>query len=85
MATTLCDGVDTIRMVATPIEDSQEVLFSQPPINQISIGDIHVDHLLVDQPIGPPVNGPLVGKIHVCRSLVSQPHVGQPHIMVVPP
>jgi hypothetical protein len=67
-------------MVATPIEDSQEVLFSQPPVNQMSIGNIHVDHLLVDLPIGPLVNGPLVGRIHVGRSLVNQPHV-----MVVPP
>jgi hypothetical protein len=30
MATTLCDGVDTPRIVVTPIKDSHEVLFSQP-------------------------------------------------------
>jgi hypothetical protein len=28
MATTLCDGIDTPRMVVTPIEDSHEILFS---------------------------------------------------------
>jgi hypothetical protein len=75
MATTLCDGVDTPRMVATPIKDSQEVLLSQPSFGQILIGNILVDHLLVDLLVIPPVNGLLVGKIFVA----------QPPIMVVPP
>jgi hypothetical protein len=35
-------------MVATPIKDSQEVLFSQPPIGHILVDDIFVDHLLVN-------------------------------------
>jgi hypothetical protein len=61
MATTLCHGVDTLRMVVTPIEDSHEVLFNQPLINQIPVGNIFVNHLLVDLHIGPLIDGLLVG------------------------
>jgi hypothetical protein len=75
MVGTLCDGVDTLSMVVKLVEDSQKVLFSQPPVDQIPIGNILVDHLLVDLPMGPPING-----LHVGRILV-----GQPLVMVVPP
>jgi hypothetical protein len=75
MATTLCDGMDTPKMVATLVEDSFEVLFNQPPIDQIFVAYIHVDHLLVDQHVDPLINGLHVGRIHV----------GQSPIMVVPP
>jgi hypothetical protein len=61
MVTTLCHGMDTLGMVATPIEDSQKVLFSQTLINQILVCNIYVNHLPVDLPIGPPVDGLLVG------------------------
>jgi hypothetical protein len=57
MATTLCDGVDTPRMVATPTEDSQEVLFYQPLVGQIFVIDMHVDHLFVDLHVGAPIDG----------------------------
>jgi hypothetical protein len=85
MATTLCDGMDTLGMVVTPIKDSHEVLSNQPLVGQIPIGDILVDHLLVDLPIGPPVDGLFINRIHVGRSPINQPHVGQPLVMVVPP
>jgi hypothetical protein len=32
MVATSCDGVDTLGMVVTPIKDSHEVLFNQPPV-----------------------------------------------------
>jgi hypothetical protein len=80
MEATLCHGMNTLGMVATLVEDSQEVLFSQPLINQILVGDIYVDHLHVDLPIGPHVDGLLVG-----RSPINQPPIGQSHVMVVPP
>jgi hypothetical protein len=75
MVTTLCDGVHTLGMVVKHVEDSQKVLFSQPLVNQIRIGNIPVDHLPLDLPVGPPINGLHVGRIPI----------GQPHIMVVPP
>jgi hypothetical protein len=62
-------------MVATPIKDSQKLLFNQPLVGQIFIGNIPIDHLLVDLFVGPHVNGLLVGKIIV----------GQLPVMVVPP
>jgi hypothetical protein len=40
--------MDTPWMVATPIKDSQEVLFSRPPIGHIHVNNILVDHLFVD-------------------------------------
>jgi len=85
MVATLCDGMDTLGMVATPIKDSQEVLFNQPLINQIFVGDILVDCLHVDLLVSPFVDGLLVGRILVGRSLVNQPFVGQPPFKVVPP
>jgi hypothetical protein len=75
MVTTLCDGVDTVGMVVKHVEDSQKVLFSQPPVDQIRIGNIHVDHLPLNLPVGPLVNGLHVGRIPI----------GQPLVMVVPP
>jgi hypothetical protein len=33
MATTLCDRMDTLRMVATLVKDFQEVLFNQPLVD----------------------------------------------------
>jgi hypothetical protein len=58
MVTTLCDGVDTPKIVGTNVEDSQEALFNQPLIGQVFVGDI-----LVDLPIGPLVDGLHVGRI----------------------
>jgi hypothetical protein len=57
MAATLCDGEDTPGMVTTPIEDSKEVLFYQPLVGQILVGNIHVDHLFVDLHVGAPIDG----------------------------
>jgi hypothetical protein len=57
MATILCDYMHIPRMVATLVEDFQEVLLSQPLVGQIPISNISVDHLLVDLPIGPLVYG----------------------------
>jgi hypothetical protein len=57
--------VATLGMVATPIEDSQEVLFNQPPVSQILVGNIYVDHLLVDLHVNPHVDGLPIGSIHV--------------------
>jgi len=74
MAATLCDGVDTLRMVATLVEDSQ-VVFSQPQVNETHIINILVNHLLVDLPMGPPFDGLSVDRISI----------DQPPIMVVPP
>ncbi len=51
------------------------MLFSQPLISQIPVGDILVNHLPIDLFVHPHVNGLFVGKIHV----------GQPLVMVVPP
>jgi hypothetical protein len=65
MVDTLCDYMHTPRMVATLVEDFQEVLFNQPLVSQIPISDISIDHLLVDLPIGPHVYGLHVGKIPV--------------------
>jgi hypothetical protein len=80
MATTLCDGMDTLGMVVTPIKDSHEVLSNQPLVGHIPIGNILVDLLT-----GPPVNGLSISRIHVSRSPINQPHVGQPLVMLVPP
>jgi hypothetical protein len=70
MATTLCGGMDTLGMVATPIEDSKEVLFCQPPVIQIFADDIPFDHLSVDLLVGAFVDGVVIG---------------QPLVMAVPP
>jgi hypothetical protein len=75
MAATLCDGVDTLRMVTTLVKDSQVVLFSQPQVNETHIINILVNHLPIDLPMGPPFDGLFVGRIPI----------GQPPIMVVPP
>jgi hypothetical protein len=80
MEATLCDGMDRPRMVATFVEDSEEVLFSQPLIGQILVGDILIDHLPVDLHVSPPISGLLVSRILINKSLISQPL-----IMVVPP
>jgi hypothetical protein len=80
MEATLCDGVDTPGMVVIFVEDSQEVLFSQPLVDQILVGDILINHLPIDLLVGPLVNELLVGKIPIGRSPISQPL-----IMVVPP
>jgi len=80
MVTTLCEGVDTLGTMVTFVEDSQEVLFNQSPINQIHVDNIPINHLHVDLLIGPLVDGLHVGKMPISRSLVSQPHV-----MVVTP
>jgi hypothetical protein len=52
-------------MVAIPIKVSHEVLFNQPLIDQILVGDMLVDRLPVDLHVGPLVDGLLVGRIHV--------------------
>jgi hypothetical protein len=52
MVATLCDDMDTPGMVATPIEDSWEVLFYQPLVGQILVGNIPINHLFVDLLMG---------------------------------
>jgi hypothetical protein len=61
----------TLRMVATLIKDFQEVLFNQPLVDSIHIGNIFINHLLVDLLIEPPIYGLHVGRILVGRSLVN--------------
>ncbi len=63
MAITLCDYMHTPGMVATLVKDFQKVLFSQPLVNQIPIGNISVNHLLVELPINPPIYGLPVSRI----------------------
>jgi hypothetical protein len=76
-ATTLCDGMDTPGMVAKPIKNYREVLFYQPRVGQIFVGNINVDHLYVDLPVGAHVDGLPIGQPLVM--VVPFWHVATPH------